>query len=662
MSIDPKLNVIPSPSPKSQSGQVRIVKILLMGWWKILLLWVVLVPIILAVVAYKKPEFTSEAKLYVNKPRRAETASDRMVGMELPEQWRVTDIQTEINLIKADNLTTRVFTKLGLNTAIEGDQESFGHLPWYWEWLLSQRDPRSYLQVLAVTESRTNPDIYAPVVYTVRFNDSQSFTVISPSGVFSSGQLGKPVQTQEASFILSSQGGGQTKQGAEFRITVSPVGLFLDEIGRRLSVTTKKRVIGLENNLIEISYRGVSPYISQLFVNMLLDEYMDQNKEWARESALSRLNFIQAQQKQVSDEAQKSVDAIGHFEKSETKEKSFTEQTRSSEVFSNLSAFLVLEEQKAKIALASLSDEVRVINRPSLPLKESAPMLVPTLLGTVFFAFLLACMVIAIPVLRIHYFTSLEEIKAAHFNPVFVNIPYRPHKNGRAAPETVEQNPQSRFGESIRLLRANLLNMAGKKNQIVLITSPMPGDGKSTVTSNLATVLANSEYVENVLLVDADMYRPSMHTIFGLNPSQGLSGFLNGSKGLKEIIQSYPMNNGKKLSVICAGSIPPSPVELVATKAMQELLEYGRQHYSFVLVDSPPYPMSPVSAILAKSMDRVLAVARLEYTDRDIFNQCVTDLEKKNENVGMVIIMGKGEEKGYGYGSYGAAYGYGKGA
>ncbi len=659
MLIDHMSNVIPSVAPSSNSDRARIMGILLRGWWKMLLIFIVLVPAILAIVAYKKPQFTSEARIYITKPQGAETALDRM-AMPLPEQWTVSDIQTEIGLIKSEDLATRVFTQLGLNATIEGDQRYVGRFPWYWEWLMSRRDTRAYLQALEVTESRIHPDIYAAVNFAIHFNDDQSFTVISSRGGSFLGQLGKPIETQEASFILSYRGKEPMQRGAELRITISPIGLFLEDLAKRLSVNSKRGPTGSESNLIEISYKGESPYTSQLFVNTLLDEYIKQNKKWAMESALSRLNFIHEQQKDVSLENQKSVNALGQFQRSESVEKSFTEQKRSSEVFSNLSSFLLLEEQKAKIALASLSDRIHVIDRPSLALKESTPRLIPTVIGVAFFSFFLACAAVVIPGLRVRWFASLEEIKAAHFYPVFVNIPHRTQKKKRATPEMIEQNPQSRFGESIRLLRTNLLNsMAGKKSQVVLVTSPMPGDGKSTVVFNLATVLANSEYVESVLVIDSDMYRPSAHAVFALKSSHGLSSFLNGSKSLKDVIESVSLGGGKKLSVVCAGPIPPSPVELVETRAMQELLEYGRQHYTFVLIDTPPYPISPTAAILAKSVDRVLTVARIGYTHRNSFNQCVTDLEHQSQSIGMVIIMDKTEsDDAYGY--YGSYYGYGK--
>jgi len=671
MLFDPMSNVIPSGPPPDQSDPFRLIKILMKGWWKVFLIWILLVPAILLFFAYKKPAFTSYAKISIAKTQKSETSSDKM-GSVLPELWMASDVLTQIDVLKGGNLTKQTIIELGLNTVIEGDPQYLSRRPRYWEWLLSRRNADAYEQPFMVTESQVKPRIYksfyrkersTPVVYTLHFDDSQSFRAISPRGGAVSGQLNNLVQTEEASFRVSYYGNRQIQQGTKFRITINPAERVLANIWNRFSATSssKKGIAGIGSNLIEMSYQGDSPYISHAFISTLLKQYMKQNQEFVTQSARSRLDFIQQQKEIFRTQGPQSVLELGQFQKSEPAGSSFTEQKRSAEVFGSLSAFLLLEEQKAKIAMAGLSDGTRIINEPSLPLTESAPKFGVTVIGTVLFAFLFACAVVVIPSLSVRWFTSVDEVKASHAYPVFVNIPHRPQaKKRRAAPELLEQNPQSRFGESIRLLRTNLLHsMAGKKSQIVLVTSPMPGDGKSTVVCNLATVLASSEYVEGVLLIDADMYRPSVHTVFGLHSAQGLSGFLNGSNSLKEVIQPVSLGGGKKMSVVCAGHVPPSPVELIATKAMQELLDYGRQHFTFVLIDSPPYPMSPTSAILAKSVDRVLAVVRVGYTDSRLFNQCVRDLEPQSQSLGMIIIDGEESNKAYGY--YGA-YGYGKGA
>lgn len=335
--------------------------------------------------------------------------------------------------------------------------------------------------------------------------------------------------------------------------------------------------------------------------------------------------------------------------------KSLMDYLRSTKVYEELFLFLLQEKQKAKIAEASTLSGIRVVDRAQLPLKESAPKVASTLMVSAAFGLFLAAGAVLLPALRVRWFTSVEEVKNHFPQPIFAYVPSRRKTAERATPAVLEPRSQSGFSESIRLLRTNLLQaMAGKKQQTVLITSALPGDGKTSIVANLATILIKSERVGRVLLIDADMHRPSIHGVFGLLLSPGLSDYLNGGASLEEIIRPVTLDDGKEIDVICAGSIPPTPVELIETRAMQQLLDDAQERYTFTLIDSTPYPLIASAAILAAKVDRILAILRIGHTDRTIFSRHLSDLVLINRNLGLVISTTEQGRFGYGYG-----YGYG---
>lgn len=336
--------------------------------------------------------------------------------------------------------------------------------------------------------------------------------------------------------------------------------------------------------------------------------------------------------------------------------KALTDFLRSTKVFEDLYLLLAQERQKAKIAEASTLSNLRVVDRPTVPLEPSSPQPLIAIGVSAGLGLLLAGLIVVVPALRINWFTSVEEIKNHFASPIFTVMPHRGRDIGRALPEILETSTHSPFIESIRLLRANLLHtMAGKKQQAILITSAMPKDGKTSVAANLACTMAKSERVRRVLLIDADMHNPTMHSVFTLSQTPGLSNYLNGEASIEQIIRTVPLPRGGEVDVIVGGPTPPTPVDLVETDAMQELIDYARQKYTFTILDTPPYPLTTTASVLATKVDRILAVCRVGSTDRAIFKRHVDELSELTKQFGLVINTDAPVD---GYGGYGYGYGY----
>ena len=173
--------------------------------------------------------------------------------------------------------------------------------------------------------------------------------------------------------------------------------------------------------------------------------------------------------------------------------------------------------------------------------------------------------------------------------------------------------PQSLAAEQYRSLRTRLAQMEGSGGlRTVLITSPQKGDGKSVTASNLALTVAQ-ELQRRVVIVEADLRKPSLQHMFGLPPGPGLSEYLTGAVELKDAMQFVPEHN---LTLMTAGAAPLNPAELLGSTAMRRLLDHLRTRFDRVILDTPPVlPLADV-AILAPMVDGSLLVVRAGVTPK----------------------------------------------
>jgi polysaccharide biosynthesis transport protein len=167
--------------------------------------------------------------------------------------------------------------------------------------------------------------------------------------------------------------------------------------------------------------------------------------------------------------------------------------------------------------------------------------------------------------------------------------------------------PKSQFAESFRSLRTSLLlSTTGHPPQIIVLTSATPSEGKTTIASNLATILAQRD--TRVLLIDGDLRRPNIHHRFGMNGKTGLTTVLTGATVLEETVQSAP--EVPNLDILPSGPIPPFPAEMLSSDAMGALLKRCAELYSYIVIDSPPILSVTDGVILSRQADAVVLVVR----------------------------------------------------
>lgn len=165
--------------------------------------------------------------------------------------------------------------------------------------------------------------------------------------------------------------------------------------------------------------------------------------------------------------------------------------------------------------------------------------------------------------------------------------------------------PMAPISESYRHLRTNVQFLQiDKLTHCIIITSTNPSEGKTTTVCNLAIAFAQDE--KKVLLVNADLRRPMIHNIFGLNNDKGLTNFLNGNAKFEEIIQRQTIQN---LDIITAGIVPDNPSEILGSNTMREFIKLAKKNYDIILFDTPPLIAVTDAAVLARETDGVVIVA-----------------------------------------------------
>lgn len=232
----------------------------------------------------------------------------------------------------------------------------------------------------------------------------------------------------------------------------------------------------------------------------------------------------------------------------------------------------------------------------------------------------------------------------------------RPQRRRRAKPEDqgtvglqLLADPRSPFAESFRLVRTNLTFLgAGKSTRCILVTSAAPGDGKTTVSANLAASLAQNQL--RVLLVDTDMRRPSIHRALGIPNIRGVSNRLIGEASLEECVVHSDVPG---LDVLTCGPTPPNPSELLDSESFTEFLAEALGKYDRVLLDSPPAGVVADATILAAFANAVIVVARPGKTPRDLLLSSIRQLRSATSAVvGCVVNAVRSDDLSYGSSTY----------
>lgn len=294
------------------------------------------------------------------------------------------------------------------------------------------------------------------------------------------------------------------------------------------------------------------------------------------------------------------------------------------------------------------SVKATVLARAAVPTSQSSPDVPRNLALGIGLAVLLGVAAALVRNILDTRVRSESDVKAVTDRPLLGSISFSDQVASH--PVLVADEPLSDTSESIRRLRTNLQFVsAGAEHKTLAVTSSVAGEGKSTTAINLAVTLADAG--SRVLLIDADLRRPSVADYLGLEGRAGLTSVLIGRASFDDVVQVWRDSN---LHVLPSGPVPPNPSELLGSTAMQELLPKLSESYDVVLLDSPPLLPVTDGAILARLTSGALLIVGADRVHRGQLAESLTALEVAGaEARGIVInkVAARGSGR-YGYSGY----------
>lgn len=317
--------------------------------------------------------------------------------------------------------------------------------------------------------------------------------------------------------------------------------------------------------------------------------------------------------------------------------------------YTGMYSSMVVAYEQVRLAEAQSSTNLVVIDPaqpPISPINQSSYRV--TILAIVVGILIAAGIVFTIDILD-DTIKNPEEVRRNFNIPILGVIAKHEITEGKPISET---EPRSPVAESFRALRTNI-NFAAVDTPLrrILITSPTPQDGKTTISSNLAVILAQGE--KKVVLIDADLRRPQIHHRFGLLNRFGLSDlFVQPIEKIGDALQPTSLT---RLAIITSGSLPPNPAELLTSQRMSVILGVLLKGFDTVLIDTPPILTVTDAAALAQSMDGVILVAKPGTTKKNALKQSIETLHGAKANIlGIVLneVDPRNRKYGYYYGHY----------
>lgn len=232
--------------------------------------------------------------------------------------------------------------------------------------------------------------------------------------------------------------------------------------------------------------------------------------------------------------------------------------------------------------------------------------------------------------------------------------------------QNIEMDPSLKFRveEAYKSVRTNLMFSVMKKGcKTVVISSSTPNEGKTTTTINIAIALSQAD--QKVLLIDGDLRKPKIHHYFSVPNSPGLTNYLGSKVGadaskktdLFSVIHATEYEN---LSVLCSGSIPPNPAEILGSEPMAEFLEEIGEDFDYIIIDTPPINVVSDALPVIRESDGVVLVVRSNQSTHPEIQRTISALEFIDAKIlGFVVNFAETNRSKYGYGKYGR-YRYGK--
>lgn len=335
---------------------------------------------------------------------------------------------------------------------------------------------------------------------------------------------------------------------------------------------------------------------------------------------------------------------------------------RRASVSEQLYNFLLEKRANTKIARASIVPDIKIVETPRNIgiVSPDKPAIQKSFLS---FGLLLSILIIVLRAFFYSRIKSVEHLRELTELPLIGVLPYVKEENNDGI--IVDYSPNSVISEAFRNLRTNLLYAnIGIDSKTYLVTSFLPGEGKTFTSANLATIFAKSG--KKTVLIELDLHKPRIFKRFGLPPqTKGITTCISGMDKYEDIISETPIAN---LYCIYAGPVPPNPSEFVLSQRLKELIDRAKHDFDFVIIDTPPAGLLSDSIYLVQQVDATIFVLNTKSSSKRVITFMENVIEANGlKNVLLVLngISRLGKRyyyQGYGYSyGYGYGYGYGKG-
>lgn len=375
-----------------------------------------------------------------------------------------------------------------------------------------------------------------------------------------------------------------------------------------------------------------------------------QQLETKRNSLLETINSIKDQLKVTAKGYQDQINRLqGDISSMPEKEKGLIEIQRQRDVTQQLYQYLLQKKQETLIATQTASADNRVQDGAVVGDKPVAPVKPLIIAIAILMSFIVPSIIIFIQNVARKTVSNRDDIDYATSIPVLGVIgKMRGDDNN-----FVYHNPKSIVAECFRSLRTNIqLAEVENEKKVLMITSTVAGEGKSYTALNLAVMFAMQS--NKTLLLGFDFRKPRLFKEFGLSNDIGLSTYLNGKATIDQITQATPVEG---LDLITAGPIPDNPSELLARDSMTDFFKTVREHYDYIIVDTPPIGVLSDAYVIMKYSDMNIYVIREGYSKRN-FISTLDDLNTEGKVWNMQIVLNAaGLSKSFNA-SYGHYHGY----
>jgi capsular exopolysaccharide synthesis family protein len=335
---------------------------------------------------------------------------------------------------------------------------------------------------------------------------------------------------------------------------------------------------------------------------------------------------------------------------------------RRATVSEQLYNFLLEKRANTKIARASIVPDVKIVEAPRNigVVSPDKPAIQKSFLSA---GLILSILIIVLRAFFYSKITSVEHLKELTDLPLIGVLPFVKEETNTGL--VVDYSPSSVISESFRNLRTNLMYAnIGVDAKTYLVTSFLPGEGKTFTSSNLACIFAKSG--KKTVLIELDLHKPRIYKRFGLPPqTKGLTTCISGLHNLDEVISETHVPN---LYCIYSGPVPPNPSEFVLSQKLKDIISQVKQEFDFVIIDTPPAGLLSDSIYLIDQVDATIFVLNTKSSTKKVITFMENVIDANNLKNMLIVLNGISRlgkryyYQGYGYSyGYGYGYGYGKG-